>query len=181
MTSEQLELLKYPIGKMYFPERCHEKYIQGWIEDIAACPSLLQDLLKHLDDIQLDTAYRLGGWTIRQLVHHLADSHSHAYIRFKWALSEDDPLIKAYDEKAYAALFDSKRPPVALSLDHLKALHAKWVFLLEGMEEADFRKTFRHPENQKQISLLYCLAMYSWHCRHHCAHIEHLMKRRDWI
>ncbi|MDT0687039.1 YfiT family bacillithiol transferase [Autumnicola psychrophila] len=181
MTSEQLELLKYPIGKLYFPECRPENYVQDWIGDIAGCPEGLQNLVKNLEDDQLDTTYRPGGWTIRQLVHHMADSHSHAYIRFKWALTEDNPLIKAYDEKAYAALFDSKEAPVSLSLDYLKALHARWVFLLEGMQQNDFYRTFRHPESKKEVRLLNCLAMYSWHCRHHCAHIEHLMKRRDWI
>jgi hypothetical protein len=181
MTSEQLELLKYPIGKMYFPECRPENYIQDWIGDIADFPLRLQDLVKKLNEQQLDAAYRPEGWTVRQLIHHMADSHSHAYIRFKWALTEDNPLIKAYDEKAYAKLFDSKTAPIGLSLDNIKALHAKWVFLLEGMEPGDYRRTFRHPENGRECSLLECLAMYAWHGRHHYAHIEHLKKRRDWI
>ena len=123
---------------MYFPERRPENYIRDWINDIADFPSLLQNLVKNLDEHQLDTSYRPEGWTVRQLIHHIADSHSHAYIRFKWALSEDNPLIKAYDEKAYAGLFDSKHAPIRLSLNHIEALHAKWAYLLKGMQQSDF-------------------------------------------
>ncbi|WP_373059341.1 YfiT family bacillithiol transferase [Zunongwangia sp. H14] len=181
MTSEQLELLKYPIGKMQFPQQNAGTHLEEWKEDIAAFPQKLENLVKDLDHLQLDTPYRPDGWTVRQLVHHLADSHTHALIRFKWTLTEDNPLIKAYDEKAFAELPDSRKAPVQISLDYLKALHAKWVFLIEGMTEADFQKTFRHPESGAEISLLKCLAMYSWHCRHHYAHIEHLLRRRDWM
>ncbi|MDT0678278.1 YfiT family bacillithiol transferase [Autumnicola musiva] len=181
MTSEQLELLKYPIGKMQFPEHHPETYIQDWTDDIADFPQKLKNLVKNLDESQLNTTYRPEGWTVRQVIHHLADSHTHAYIRFKWALTEENPLIKAYNEKASAQLPDSNKAPVEISLDYLNALHSKWVYLLYTMDAADFQKTFRHPENYSEYTLLKCLAIYSWHGRHHYAHIEHLLRRRDWM
>ncbi|MDT0644712.1 putative metal-dependent hydrolase [Zunongwangia sp. F363] len=181
MTSEQLELLKYPIGKMQFPQHHAMGYFEDWKQEIADFPQQLENLVKNLEESQLNTPYRPEGWTVRQVIHHLADSHMNAYLRFKWTLTEENPLIKAYDEKAFAKLPDSRKAPVQISLDYLKALHVKWIYLIENMAEADFQKTFRHPGTQAEISLLKCLAMYSWHGRHHYTHIEHLLRRRDWI
>lgn len=181
MTSEQLELLKYPIGKFDFPEHSAFSYQKDWIADIEKFPDKLQKLVKNLNVEHLNTAYRPDGWTVRQVIHHLADSHTHAYIRFKWALTEVNPLIKVYNEKLHAELPDSIAAPIQLSLDYLKALHAKWTYLLKLLEEKDFQKSFIHPVHNSKFSLLKALAMYSWHGRHHYAHIEHLLKRKDWM
>jgi hypothetical protein len=131
-----------------------------------------------LNDAQFDTPYRDGGWTVRQLVHHVFDSHANSYIRFKLALTEDWPTITAYDEKAWANLADS-RLPVNVSLALLTALHSRWVSLLESMSDDDFSKGFNHPENGKQ-TLAVALAIYDWHSRHHVAHITALRARQGW-
>jgi hypothetical protein len=131
-----------------------------------------------LDDAQLDTPYREGGWTVRQLVHHVADSHANSYIRFKLALTEDWPTIKPYDEKAWANLADSQMP-IDVSMALIAALHTRWVNLLGSMSEGDFSKGYTHPENGKQ-TLAVALAIYDWHSRHHVAHITALRARQGW-
>ncbi|MFI2744390.1 YfiT family bacillithiol transferase [Zhouia sp. PK063] len=179
MTSEQLELLKYPIGKLNFPEQVTATHIEEWKKNIETFPERFSALVNDLNDEQLNTPYRPGGWTVRQLIHHVADSHTHAYIRFKWTLSEENPIIKAYNQDGYANLNDSKGP-IDLSLTYLKALHAKLIYLINGMEPEDFNRTFIHPENKMVYSLLRTLATYAWHGEHHYAHINHLLKRKDW-
>lgn len=175
-----LEKLKYPIGKLNIPKNITSTDIQKWIEIIDSHPDKLSELVKNLDDTQLDTQYRPEGWTVRQVIHHLADSHHNSYTRFKWTLTEEKPTIKAYYEERWAELFDSKTAPIQLSLNHLKAVHAKWVFLLKGLSEKDLDKTFIHPEGNKIVSLKENIGIYAWHCEHHYEHINQLMIRKNW-
>ncbi len=180
MTIEEIEELKYPIGKSEIPEEISSADIQKWISDISELPGKLKEDVSTLSKEQLDTPYRPEGWTLKQLIHHIADSHMSALLRFKWALTEDEPTIKAYDEKAFAELYDSKLAPVEISLDFISALHGKWVILLENMSNADFEKTFVHPESGHRFTLKEILAHYSWHSRHHYAHLHNLLKRKGW-
>lgn len=181
MTDQELEQLRYPIGRFTVPEDITEDDIIRNIEVLEQFPSRLEALVKNLTDEQLDTPYRPEGWTVRQTVHHVSDSHHHSYTRFKWALTEDTPLIKAYYEERWAELKDSKSAPIAMSLQHLKAIHIKLVYLLKQMSTEDFEKSFIHPETNKQVKLKQNLALYVWHSNHHYAHIENLLKRYDWL
>ncbi|MCG9971072.1 YfiT family bacillithiol transferase [Christiangramia crocea] len=180
MTTEELQNLKYPIGKYEFPDDISQSVIENWIQTIEELPGKLNRLIRPLDNEQLDTPYRTDGWTIRQLVHHIADSHMNAILRFKWALTEDTPTIKAYDQDLFAKLDDSLSAPVEFSLDFLSGLHAKWVFLLKSLRTSDFEKKFVHPETGKEISLLWLLGMYAWHSQHHYAHIENILIKKGW-
>jgi uncharacterized damage-inducible protein DinB len=170
-----LDELRYPIGR-FDPAAAATREEQ--IDTVRRLPERLRSAVAGLDDAQLDTPYRDGGWTVRQLVHHVADSHANAYIRFKLALTEDDPTIKAYDEGAWAKLPDS-RLPVDVSLAFTTAVHARLVSLLESMSDADFDKTFRHPE-RGPLTLKSNLALYAWHSKHHTAHITRLRERMGW-
>lgn len=142
-------------------------------------PERLKAAVSGLSDAQLDTPYREGGWTVRQVVHHLADSHANSVIRFKLALTEDWPTIKPYDEAAWAKLPDSKSLPIESSMTFIEGMHERWVALLEAMTEADFERGFVHPEHGRQ-SLATALAIYAWHSRHHVAHITGLRARNGW-
>jgi len=142
-------------------------------------PARLCAAVAGLNDSQLDTPYRDGGWTLRQVVHHLADSHANSVIRFKLALTEDWPTIKPYDENAWAQLSDSKSLPIDSSLSFISAMHERWVALLESMSEADFERGYVHPERGRQ-NLLTALGIYAWHGRHHTAHITALRARNNW-
>ena len=181
MANNGLDTLKYPVGKFTFPEHISKSDIQNWIAVLEGFPERLEALVSNLSDAQLDTPYRPGGWTIRQTVHHVSDSHHHSYARFKWALTEDKPTIKAYYEDRWAELGDSKSAPIAMSLHHLKAIHFKLVYLLKSLLDADFNKSFIHPQNQKEISLKMNTGLYAWHCNHHYAHIENVLKRNNWL
>jgi DinB superfamily len=181
MTNNGLEILKYPIGKFDCPEHISKAHIENWISILEQFPERLEMLVKNLTDKQLDTPYRPEGWTVRQTIHHLSDSHHHSYTRFKWALTEDKPVIKAYHEDIWAELVDSKSAPIEMSLQHLKAIHFKLVYLLKGLSETDFDKVFIHPETKKDVSLKRNLGMYAWHSNHHYAHIENLLKRNNWL
>ena len=150
------------------------------IEEIAAAPGKLREALAGLNDSQLDTPYRDGGWTVRQLAHHVPDSHMNAYIRWKLALTETEPTIKPYEEKDWANLEDAKTMPVAVSLQLLDALHARWVTLIRGMREEDFARTFKHPDHPGVQTLDWMLFLYAWHGRHHVAHIAELRKQKGW-
>lgn len=178
MTTAELEKLKYPIGKYEFPRQVSQSNIENWIEVIAELPQKLNKLIRPLNEEQLATRYRPGGWTIRQLVHHIADSHMNALLRFKWTLTEDTPTIKAYDQDLFVQLDDSLSAPVEYSLDFLTGLHAKWVFLLKNLKPSDFEKKFVHPETGKEIGLLKLLGMYAWHSAHHYAHIENIINKK---
>jgi uncharacterized damage-inducible protein DinB len=180
MKESTLEELKYPIGHFVFNEKIRDVKLSDWISELEALPTRLEDLVIQLNDEQLNTPYRPGGWTIRQLVHHIADSHHHSYTRFKWALTEDDPIIKAYDEKAWSNLFDANNAPISLSLNYLKALHAKLIYLLRGLSKEDLQKVYVHPEGNVAVSLLENIGKYAWHGNHHLAHIEGIMERKGW-
>ena len=175
-----LEKLKYPIGQPAIPENISEKDIDNWIKIIEDFPSELEKLTSILTDKQLNTTYRENGWTIRQVIHHCADSHLNSYIRFKWTLTEDKPIIKAYFEERWAELFDSSTAPISLSIHFLKALHAKWVYLLKGLTNEDLNKIFIHPEGNKHVKLSENIGVYACHCNHHFAHINNLIISKNW-
>ncbi len=175
-----MEHLKYPIGQVNIPKIISENDIRNWISDIEKFPKKLETLVQQLSEEQLNTPYRDGGWTVKQTIHHCGDSHVHSYIRFKWALTEEQPIIKAYYEDRWAELFDTKDAPIALSLQFIKALHAKWVYLLKGLSKEDLDKEFIHPESGANVSLKKNIGLYAWHCNHHYAHIENLLLRNDW-
>jgi len=173
-----LDELRYPIGRFRPPATSMPGIRAAQIETLRLLPEHLRAAVAGLDEARLDTLYRDGGWTVRQVVHHLADSHANAYVRFKLALTEDWPTIKAYDEAAWARLPDS-RAPIEPSLLFLAGLHQRLVALLESMTEEDFRRGFNHPERGR-MSLATNLAMYDWHSRHHTAHITGLRSRMGW-
>lgn len=180
MEKEVLEQLRYPIGKFEIPETVTETALEGWISILETLPRRLSNLVTPLSEEQLETPYRPNGWTVRQLVHHISDSHHNSYIRFKWGLTEDRPYIKAYDEKAWAALFDTRTAPIQMSLDHLSAVHAKLVYLLKGLSEKDLERSFIHPDGNNETTLKENIARYAWHSNHHFAHIANLIKRKGW-
>ncbi len=170
-----LNALRYPVGRFDASASGSRK---DQIEVLRQLPDTLRAAVAGLSDSQLDTPYREGGWTVRQVVHHVADSHANSYIRIKLALTEDNPTIKPYDEAAWAELSDSKLP-IDVSLALTAAVHARLVSVLESMTDADFEKTFRHPE-RGTVTLGNNLAMYAWHSRHHTAHITRLRERMGW-
>jgi uncharacterized damage-inducible protein DinB len=170
-----LDELRYPIGR-FSPAAAGSRADQ--IETLRRLPERLRAVVAGLNDTQLDTPYREGGWTVRQLVHHVADSHANSYVRVKMALTEEDPTITAYDEAAWARLPDSQMP-IEVSLPLIEAVHARLVSLLESMSDADYQRTFRHPE-RGQVTLANNLALYDWHSRHHTAHITRLRERMGW-
>lgn len=171
--------IRYPIGK-YEPKPFSEKQKQDWLNDIRFFPNLLENAVLDLDEVQLHSPYREGGWTVSQLVHHVADSHINAYCRFKLGLTEDNPIIRTYDEKAWAELNDVKSLPVNISLTLLFALHARWFETIQKNSDADWERTVFHPEHQKTLTLWYLLGMYAWHGKHHVAHITSLRERNNW-
>ena len=173
-----LEDLRYPVGHFTSPVGNNAEARAESIETLRLLPQRLRAAVAGLDDVQLDTPYREGGWTVRQVVHHVADSHANAYIRFKLALTEDWPTIKPYDEAAWARLPDS-RLPIDGSLVFIDSLHARWVALLQSMSEEDFQRGYNHPEMGPQ-NLAAALALYEWHSRHHVAHINNLRQRMAW-
>ncbi len=176
-----LEKLKYPIGKPVIPSIITKNELTEWINTLENFPLKLEALVKNLTKDQLDTQYRESGWTIRQVIHHCADSHQNSYIRFKWTLTEDKPIIKAYYEDRWAELFDTKSAPINLSLNMLKALHAKWVYLLNCLKPEELKKEFIHPDGNELVSLETNIGIYAWHCNHHFAHIYNLMKTKQWV
>ena len=181
MESMSLETpdLRYPIGQFSPPDTTvTQDQVDSWIDDLAALPADLLRTVSALTDGQLDTPYRPDGWTVRQVVHHLPDSHMNNLIRFKWALTEDRPLIKAYDEKGWAALPDC-RDPIVHSLDLLDALHRRWVGLLRSLRWPQLQREFVHPESGP-VTLAVTVGAYAWHGRHHLAHIERLIERAGW-
>ena len=150
------------------------------IRRIAAHPERIRSAIAGLTEEQLDTPYRDGGWTVRQVVHHVVDSHMNSYVRFKTGLTEEKGTIRPYDEAAWAELPEAKSAPVALSLPLLEALHARWVVVLRGFSEDDFRRTLYHPEMDQELTLDTMLELYAWHCVHHEAHITALRERMGW-
>jgi hypothetical protein len=170
---------RYPIGKFFYSGPLTASQKQQSLADIDQTPVRLRSALAGLSDQQLDTSYRDGGWTLRQLAHHVADSHMNAYIRFKLALTEDDPTIKPYMENLWAELPEAKKAPVEMSLALLDSLHQRWGMMLREFKDADWKKTFRHPE-LGPITLEKNLALYSWHGRHHVAHVTTLRDKMGW-
>ncbi|HEV2134528.1 MAG TPA: bacillithiol transferase BstA [Terracidiphilus sp.] len=170
--------LRYPVGRFNAAEAATPAARAANLETLKAAPEHLRAAVSGLSDVQLDTPYREGGWTIRQVVHHLADSHANAYIRVKLALTEEWPTVKPYDEAAWAKLADS-REPIEGSLAMFAALHSRWVALMESLREEDFQKGFMHPALGRQ-TLDASLGMYAWHSRHHTAHITSLRARQGW-
>jgi hypothetical protein len=174
----ELEDLRYPIGR-FTPLPSPDPAIRAeQLTALRLLPHRLAHAVYGLTQAQLDTPYREGGWTVRQLVHHIADSHANAYVRTKLALTEDWPTIKPYDEAAWARLADS-RLPIEGSLAMTAALHERWVALFESLSDADFQRGYNHPENGRQ-DLTMVLAIYAWHSRHHTAHITNLRSRQNW-
>lgn len=181
MEKDKLEELKYPIGKFEVPAKISKEHIAGWTAVLEHFPNKLESLVQGLSTSQLDTPYREGGWTIRQVIHHIADSHHHSYIRFKWALTEESPIIKPYFEKEWAELFDTRTAPIELSINHLKAVHAKLVYLLKGLTDADLKRGFIHPDNKEITTLDENTGRYAWHGNHHYTHIKNLLEKNNWI
>jgi uncharacterized damage-inducible protein DinB len=179
-TTVQETDLRYPVGKFNFESPISDADLPMLIAAIAEAPGALRAAVAGLTRDQLATPYRPGGWTVKQVVHHVPDSHLNAYTRFKLALTEDEPTIKTYDEAAWAELEDSRKVPIEISLDLLDALHLRWVALLRSMASADFNRTILHPEHGRVLTLKQLLGLYAWHGRHHVAHITSLRKREDW-
>jgi DinB superfamily len=170
---------RYPVGKFEWKSELSATERQRAIEEVEKTAAKFRAAVVGLNQKQLDTPYREGGWTVRQVVHHLADSHMHSYLRFKHALTEEQPAIKAYDEKLWAELADTRDTPVETSLALLESLHHRWGVLLRSMKPADFARAYRHPE-RGLVSLDTAVAMYAWHGRHHTAHVTALRERMGW-
>lgn len=171
--------LRYPIGTFDFRTGISEDEIRDAIRDVAEMPAALRGAVSDLDASQLDTPYRPGGWTVRQVVHHLPDSHLNAYVRVRLALTEDEPTIRPYDEARWAELPDAKSGPVDMSLRLLECVHERWVALLDTTGPEEWQRTLRHPEIGV-LTIGKLLAMYGWHGRHHVAHVTALRERMDW-
>ena len=170
---------RYPTGK-YEPQPFSNKQKEGWLNDIKFLPELLENSILNLDEAQLHTPYREGGWTVHQLVHHVADSHINAYCRFKLGLTENNPTIKPYEEKEWAHLDDVKNLPVNISITLLHALHSRWYEALRNLPDESWNRTVFHPEHKKQLTLWHLLGLYAWHGKHHVAHITELRSRNNW-
>ncbi|MEJ2077430.1 MAG: bacillithiol transferase BstA [Acidobacteriota bacterium] len=174
-----MEDLKYPIGKFQQdPAVTAEKRLQ-WIQSVSELPAQLRQAVENLSDEQLDTPYRPEGWTVRQVVHHVADSHINAYVRYRLALTEEKPTIKTYDQAAWAELADARSAPIDPSLAIISAAHERWTLLLRSLSESEFARPFRYPE-EGDINLDVTLQMYVWHGKHHLAHITGLRERNGW-
>ncbi|QDP84090.1 putative metal-dependent hydrolase [Chryseobacterium sp. SNU WT5] len=177
---DNLELKKYPIGKFQLPEKISDQDLDRHIKTLKDFPGKLKNLVAYWNDDQLDTQYREGGWKVRQLVNHLSDSHMNSFLRFKLALTEDNPTVKCYDEAKWAELQDSFSIDIKPALQILKGLHKRWVFELKSLTNREFTSTFHHPEQNRDISLKESLAFYAWHCDHHLAQIENLRQEHNW-
>lgn len=175
-----MEDLRFPIGK-YIEQPYSDEQLQEWLLDIQYLPQHLENAILNLDEHQLETPYRPGGWTVKQLVHHVADSHMNSYIRFKLGLSEDNPTIKPYNQDAWANMPDANNLPTNISITLLFSLHKRWSKLLSSFSADQWNRTVYHPEYKKQMTLWYMLGLYAWHSKHHVAHINQLRNRMGWI
>ena len=175
-----MEHLQYPVGRFTLPEQISSDDKVNFIDVISSFPEKIKEAVKGLNDTQLDTPYRPGGWTIRQVVHHCADSHMNALIRFKLALTENNPVITPYLQDKWAKLSDSISLPVESSLRTIQGIHARWTTLLQSMQADDYKKAYFHPEKQRLVLLEEAVASYAWHCRHHLAHILNCSKANNW-
>jgi uncharacterized damage-inducible protein DinB len=171
--------LRFPVGKFHYQGSVNDQQKKAFLDEIEQTPAQLRAAVRGLSDSQLDTPYRPEGWTVRQVVHHVPDSHLNSYVRFKLALTEDEPTIKTYAEDRWAELSDTKATPVEVSLVLLESLHDRWVRLLRSLTAEQWKRTFRHPE-LGAMTLEKTLALYAWHGRHHVAHITELRKRMSW-
>jgi len=172
--------LRYPIGEFEAPEAIDAAQIETWIDDIERLPGQLRALVELFDEAKLSTVYRAGGWTVAQVVHHIADSHLNSYTRFKRALTEHKPAIRPYDEAAWGELSEARDTNISYSLDLIDALHLRWVKMLRAMKAADWDREFFHPEDEVTVPLRVNVGIYSWHGRHHLAHISALAEREGW-
>jgi uncharacterized damage-inducible protein DinB len=170
---------RYPIGKFEMPAQVSPARRQQAMDEIASTPAKLRAAVKGLNDAQLDTPYRQGGWTVRQLVHHVPDSHLNAYVRLKLALTEDSPTIKPYDEAAWAKLADSNSTPIEVSLTLMESVHDRWVRIWRSLKPEQFARKLVHPENGER-TVDWLLFLYEWHGKHHTAHITELRKQKGW-
>lgn len=175
-----MDTLRFPIGLFEHDGEVSESQLRQWMVDIELAPRRLREAVAGLSDEQLDTPYRPGGWTLRQVVHHVADSHMNSYTRFKLALTENEPTIRPYYEDRWAELSDGKSAPVELSLSLLDALHSRWMILLRDMQHEQFARAFVHPESGNTIRLDWNVGNYAWHGNHHIAHITSLRDRKGW-
>jgi uncharacterized damage-inducible protein DinB len=171
--------LRFPIGKFTYAGAMDDEQKRRCIEEIAEAPARLRTAVEGLSESQLDTPYRPEGWTVRQVVHHVPDSHLNSYVRYKLALTEDEPTIKTYAEDRWAELADTKATPIEVSLTLLDSLHARWVQLLKSLSDEQWQRSFRHPE-LGSMNLEKALALYAWHGKHHVSHITELRKRMSW-
>lgn len=179
MADDRMEALRYPIGKYVPLDDVGAAQRQQWIDEIAAAPAQLRAAVSGLQPAQLDTPYRPADWTVRQVVHHLPDSHLNSYTRFRLALTEEEPAIKGYEEARWAELPDARTAPIDISLDLLTALHERWVLLLRSFGDAEFARTFRYPD-LGIMRLDKTLGLYAWHGKHHVAQILALRDREGW-
>ena len=171
--------LRYPIGEFKFEAPLTDADRQACLAKIEETPARMRAAVAGLNEDQLNTPYRPGGWTVRQVVHHVPESHLNSYVRFKLAITEDEPTIKPYFEDRWAELDDARKAPIALSLDLLEALHGRWIWFLRSLKQDDFQRTFRHPE-LGIVSVDKNIALYAWHGQHHVAHITSLRERMGW-
>jgi hypothetical protein len=178
--TDNLEQLRYPIGRFEKPESYTAADLKEWITVIEALPGWMDLCVENLDESQLQTPYRPDGWTVIQVVHHVADSHMNAYIRLKLGLTEDNPTIKPYVEAEWAKLADVETVPVNVSNTLLHALHRRWVAVLKNMKDTDWERTVYHPEKERNLTLWELTALYAWHSRHHMEHIRQLRERMGW-
>ena len=180
MENSALEKLKYPIGKFTAPENYSAAYLTERIAEIESFPERLKKEVFQLTPEQLETPYREDGWTIRQVIHHCADSHMNCFIRIKWALTENKPVIKFYHEDLWAELHDNLTMPIEPTLSFLEGLHFRLAYLMKSFSETDLNKSFIHPENNKEYQLKEIIGTYAWHGNHHLAHITELKNRKGW-
>ena len=172
LTPVDLDALKYPVGKYDSPTEITEETFDLWIITIESLPEKLKKLVGNLSYDELELQYRPGSWNIKQVVHHLADSHMNSFIRFKLILTEDNPTIKPYDEAAWAKTADADNEEITDSIDILEGLHKRWVTLLKSLKDEHKKRTYFHPEYDQQFTLEWMLGLYDWHCKHHLAHIK---------
>ncbi len=180
MENSELEKLRYPIGKFVAPNLYSNDYLSKKISEIATFPERLKSEVSNLTDEQLDTPYRKDGWTIRQVIHHCADSHVNCFIRIKWALTEENPIIKFYHEDRWAELHDNRTMPIDSSILLLEGLHFRLAYLMKSLSSDDLKKSFIHPEHSKEFKIEEIIGTYAWHGNHHLAHITALKKRKGW-
>ncbi|MEM1055780.1 MAG: YfiT family bacillithiol transferase [Bacteroidota bacterium] len=172
--------LRYPVGRFSHDGPISEATLREWVAEIAALPARMHEAAAGLTDDYLDTPYRPGGWTLRQVIHHVPDSHLNAYIRFKWTLTEDTPTIKPYDEGAWANLGDVNALPVQAPLAFLEALHARWVGLMRTLTDEQWDRRYYHPHDEMHVSLRMAAGTYAWHGHHHLAHLTTTIQREGW-